>query len=242
MADERLGQPPADARHIGQQMRGSRVDIDADIVDDRLHDCVQRRGQLLLVDIMLIQAHADALRIDLHQLRKRVLQPPSDGHRPAHGHIQVGELGACQVGCGVHRRAGLADHHIGKLLALPCPGLRLDQLRNQPLGLPAGGAVADRDDGHAVELHQPREDLQRLRPLVLRRVRVDGGGVQQLAGRVHRGNLTARPEARVDAHDRRLPQRGLQEQAAQIGSKDLDGVVADVVVKLPADLALDGGP
>ena len=50
----------ADARHVAQQRGRGGVDVDADVVDDRLDHGVQRGGQLLLIHVVLVQADADA--------------------------------------------------------------------------------------------------------------------------------------------------------------------------------------
>ena len=66
--------------------------------------------------------------------------------------------------------------------------------------------------------------VKRLGLAVLRRVRVDRDGIDQLAGGVDHGHLAAGAEAGVDAEDRLAGERRLAEQAAQIGGKDRDGV------------------
>ena len=54
------------------QVRG--VDINANRVHAVFNYSIQRIGQTGLVDIMLILAYANRFRINLHQLRQRVLQ------------------------------------------------------------------------------------------------------------------------------------------------------------------------
>ena len=233
--DNRRRQPLADARHIAQQCGRGGVHVDADVVDDRLDHRIQRGRQLLLIDVVLIQPDPDRLRIDLDQLGQRVLQAAGDGDRPAHRDVQIGELGARDVGRGVDRRARLADHDVGEL------GRFLDQFSRQRLGLPAGGAVADGDHADLVGRDQRREGLQRLLALVARLVRVDRDRVQQLAGGIDGRHLAAGAEAGVDAHHGPLAQGRLEEQVAQIGGENLDGVIVAELAQLAADLALDRG-
>ena len=109
------------------------------------------------------------------------------------------------------------------------------------LGLPAGGAIADGDHADLVGRDQRRKGLQRLLALVARLVRVDGDGVQQLAGGIDGRHLAAGAEAGVDAHHGPLAQGRLEEQVAQIGGENLDGVVVAELAQLAADLALDRG-
>src|SRR5208283_4390772 len=45
-----------------------------------LDDSVEGAGEPGLIDVMLILSDADRLRVDLHELGKRVLQAPCDRH------------------------------------------------------------------------------------------------------------------------------------------------------------------
>ena len=65
---------------------------------------------------------------------------------------------------------------------------------------------------------------QRLVPLVLRDVRVDRVGRDDLAGRVDDGDLDAGAEAGVEAHRGALPGRGGEEQVLEVGGEDVDGL------------------
>ena len=63
-AGDRLIEP----RNIAEQ-RGARcVDVDTDVVDAALDNTVERGMQMLGAHIVLIKAHADVGRLDLHQL------------------------------------------------------------------------------------------------------------------------------------------------------------------------------
>jgi hypothetical protein len=99
----------------------------------------------------------------------------------------------------------------------------LDQLGRQLVGLAAGGAVADGDQVHAMRGHQPAQRVQRAFPVAARLVRVDGGGVQHLAGVADHGHLHAGADARVQAHHHALAGRRGQQQVAQVVAEDLDG-------------------
>ena len=165
-----------------------------------------------------------------------ILQAAGDGDRAAHRDVQVGELRPGDVGRGVDGRAGLADHHVGQRcgaferawinsaasasvsrLAVPLP-MAITLILSSCTSPPRPGAPCC---------------------VVLRRVRVDRDRVQQLAGRVDRRHLAAGAEAGVDAHHRPLAQRRLEQQVAQVGGEDLDGVVVAELAQLAADLALD---
>ncbi len=104
-------------------------------------------------DVVLVLADADALRIDLHQLGQRVLQPAGDRDRAADGDVQLGELLARGVAGAVDAGPRLADHHhrhVEREVA--------QRLAHEGLGLAPGGAVADGDGGDASLLHQVGQD------------------------------------------------------------------------------------
>ena len=101
-----------DARHMGQQGRAGGVDIHADVVDHAFDHAVQGVAEGSLVHIVLVQADADGLGVDLDQFGQRVLGAAGDGDRAADGHIQVGEFLAGQGRGGIDRRAGFVDDQV----------------------------------------------------------------------------------------------------------------------------------
>ena len=151
-----------------------------DAVHTVLDHRVQRAGQLHLGQVVLVLADADRLRVDLHQLGQRVLEPARDGDGAAQRHVHVGQLLRGERGRGVHRRARLGDHHLGEVQ------LRVlgEQFTGELVGLAGRRAVADRDQLDRVLLGEPGQLGERLVPLVRRDVRVDHVGGDDLAGRV----------------------------------------------------------
>ena len=147
-----LGHARRDARYVSQQARARGVYIDAHTVDDVLHHVAQRARELGLVKVVLVLAHADGLGRNLDELCQRVLQATTQAHGAAHGDVQVGVFLTGELGGGVHRRAGFVDDGVakaGRLLG--------DELRDDFLGLAAGGAVADDDGVDAVLLDEAGE-------------------------------------------------------------------------------------
>ena len=191
--------------------------------------------ELLLVDVVLVHADADGLGVDLDQLGQRVLHAAGDGDGAAHADIQVGQLGAGQRAGRVDAGAGLVDDQVVRAV-----GQAADERGHQLFGLARGGAVADGDQRDVVLLHQAAQCVQRLGLAVLRRVRVDGDRVEQLAGGVDHGHLAAGAEAGVDAQHGVAGERRLAEQAAQVGGKDRDGVAFGLLAQRAAHVALDG--
>ena len=86
------------ARDISQQRRAGRVDVHAHVVHARFDHLVQRRPQVFGLHVVLIEAHADAGRIDLDQLAERILQAAADRDGAAERGIVVGKLFAAQFG------------------------------------------------------------------------------------------------------------------------------------------------
>ena len=120
-----------DAGNIGKQGVGGGIDVHADCIDAGLDHTAQRLIQLRLLHVMLVLPDADALGIDLDQLRQRILEPPRDGHGGALHHVEIREFLRRQLGRGIDRRARLADDDIlAGLLNL------LQQSGNECLTLP----------------------------------------------------------------------------------------------------------
>ncbi len=72
-----------------KQRRRGRVEIDADGIHRVFDDGIERARQLLLVDIVLILADADRLRLDLDEFGERILQAAGDGDGAAQRHVEV---------------------------------------------------------------------------------------------------------------------------------------------------------
>src|SRR5205807_4583307 len=103
-------------------------------VDARFDNAFQRLLEVARVDVVLIQADADVLWIDFHQLAERVLQAPADGDGAAHRGVVVGELLAADGAGGVDAGAGLIDDDVSQV------GRRLGQGRR-------GGRDGSREGG-----------------------------------------------------------------------------------------------
>src|SRR5690606_25870481 len=98
-----------------------------------------------------------------------------------------------------------------------------DQFGGQFVGLPGRGAVADGDQLDVVLDGQLAQRGQRGLPLLLWLVRVDRGGVDQLAGPVDDGDLDTGAVTRVQA-DGRAGARGRgQQQVTQVRREHAHG-------------------
>ena len=130
-----------------REERGRRgIQIGADGVDAVLDDGVELPRELGLVEIVLVLADADRLRLDAHELGERILQPPRDRDGAAQRHVEIGQLLRGQLRRRVHRCAGLGDHDLREREVR----MALDQIAGERVGLARGRAVANRDELHAV--------------------------------------------------------------------------------------------
>ena len=149
------------ARDARQQRRRGRIHVDADRVHAVLDHRIERARQLGLIHIVLILADADRLRIDLHQLGQRILQPARDRDRAAQAHIQLGNSFDGEFRGRIDRGAGFATPRSWSACS---SGMQLDQLGGQLVGFAGGGAVADADQLDAMLVRQLRQRRAASRP------------------------------------------------------------------------------
>ena len=193
----------------------------------------QGARELGLVKVVLVLAHADGLGRNLDELCQRVLQTAAQAHGATHGDVQVGIFLAREFGGGVHRCAGLVDDGVSQ------PGRLLgNELRDDFLGLAAGGAVADDDGVDAVLLDEAGELALGAGDVVARLGGVDHAVVEQLAGLVHDGDLAAGAVARIEREHAGAAHGARREQALEILGKDIDGLGLRTDGELGAGLAL----
>jgi hypothetical protein len=73
MLDDLLGHRRADARDVFEKVVRRGVEIHPDRVDAGIHHDVERFFERGLRNVVLVLAHADALRVDFYELGQRVL-------------------------------------------------------------------------------------------------------------------------------------------------------------------------
>ena len=100
-----------DAGHVAQQRPGRGVEVHAHPVDAAFDHRLQRFVQMALVDVMLILAHADRFRIDLHQFCQGVLQAARDGDGSSDRQVEIRKLLARDFGGRINRGAGFIHRH-----------------------------------------------------------------------------------------------------------------------------------
>ena len=98
-----------------------------------------------------------------------------------------------------------------------------DHVAGELVGLARRGPVADRDELHAMPRARLAERPDRPFPVVSRFVRVDGGGVEQLAGAVDDGDLGLDgANAGIEPHRDALTGRRGQQQVVQVAAEHAD--------------------
>ena len=167
---------------------------------------MQRLAQFLLVHIVLVLAHTDGFRIDLHQFRQRILQSSGNGSGASLSHVEVGELLRGQLTRRIHRRARLVDDHI-----LYRRIQFFQQLHDHLLGFSGSRTVADGNQGYIIFLDQSLQFCLGLRHLVLRCSGIDHFRVKHFACLVHHRQFTAGTESRIPAQNY-LPGNGRLQQ------------------------------
>ena len=203
------------AGDVGQQMLRCGVQLHADVVHAAHDHVVERALEGALIHVVLILAHADGLRIELHQLGERVHEPPPDRHRAAHGDVLVGELLTGHIARGINGRAAFADHDHGDRRGQA-------ELADESLRLARSGAVAD-GDGLDFELRHHRLDHRlRLGQIARAFLGIDHIVREELSLAVEEHDFAAGAKAGVDAERDLLPERRGQQQLAQVVGENAD--------------------
>ncbi len=168
---------------------------------------------------MLILADADGFRIDLHQLRQRILQATGNGDRATQRNVKTGELLRRQLRGGVDGCPCFADDH---LLAFHLRELLL-HVEVKTLGFAGGSTVTDRHQLHVMFFAQRSHDGGGFR--CLPGVGIDSIGRHQLAGAVDNRHLHAGTQAGIETHGRAQPGRGRHQQVVQVAGKYVNGFI-----------------
>ncbi len=95
---------------------------------------------MLRLHVVLIEAHPDAGRVDLHQLAERILHAAADGNCAAEGGVVRRKFLAPQWAGGIDARPRFVDDHIPHSVIFQFVGHEVGQ---HLLGLTTSRAVAD---------------------------------------------------------------------------------------------------
>ena len=183
---------------------------------------------------MLVLSHADRLRVDLHQLRKRILQTAADGYRSADRKVERRELFARDLARAVHGSAGLRHGHDDHILCAQ----RLQGGSDKRLGLASCRAVADGYRLRPVLHDYLGDDLARLVRLLHR---IDDGIPEKLAGGVQHGDLAAGADAWVDGENALFAERRGEQKVAEVLGEHLNRRAIALLLLLHRHVQLAGG-
>ncbi len=175
---------------------------------------------------------ADRLRVDLHELGKRVLQAPCDRHGAAQGHIEIGHF-SCGLGrCRIDRGAGFAHYNFDWFGS----GQGGDHLRHQAVGLAARRPIANRDQFDTVLLDEPVKFCHRPCDIVAGLEWIDGCRLQKLAGSIDHRDFHAGPDAWIETHGWPRPSRRGKQQILKVASEDMDGLSLGTLAKITHEI------
>ena len=231
VGDDVGGVAAVQAGDVAEQLLAGGVDLDADAVHRADDDVVEAALELVLIDVVLVLADTDRLRIELHQFGERVHEAAADGDRAAHGDVVVGELLARDLAGAVDRGAAFVDHEHRDRLG------QADAV-DEGFGFTAGRAVADGDGLDFVAFDQVAQQGLRVHQAVALAKQVDDVVEQQLALGVEHDDLAAGAEAGVDAEHALLAERRRQQQLAQVVGKDAHRLGVGLLLRLQTRLGL----
>ena len=233
MRHDFVGQRGTDAADVGEEFARGGVEFDAHAVDAAHHGVAQALGEHLLVHVVLVLPHANALGVNLDELGEGVHEAAPDADGATYGDVVVGKLAARHIAGAVDRGSRLAHAH-GYHLVLESAFL------HHLLGLASGGAVAD---GDGLNLERLDEGLKFVDSGMLL---PDGGEgidslvVEQLPLGVEADHLASGAEARIDGEGALLSEGCGKQQLAQILGKDTDGLAVGFLLEQVPEFGLDG--
>ena len=220
-----------------EECRARRIEIDADVVDSRLDDGIKCLREFLLVDVMLILADADGLRVDFDELGQRILHAARDGDSAADGDVVLGQFFLCELRSRVDGGTGFVRNQVMDVVQM----MLSNQVRGELFGFIARRAVANREQRDMVLLDECEDFLRGGFALGIALRELEHAVAQDAARRIDDGHLAARAVAGVEAHDDMAAERRLQEQLPQVHAEDMDGLRLSVLCELRVDFAFERG-
>ena len=184
---------------------------------------------------MLVLSDADGLRIDLHELRERILQAARHTCCAPLPDVKMRELLGRKCTRAVNGRAGLVhDDVLHRAFALP------DDLRDDLFRLARCRTVAEADEIDVVLLDKTFDDGLCFRDLLLRLGRENNRRIENFSGRIHDGDLAAGPERGIPAEHGLARDWRRKEELPQVLAENDDGTVLRCVRKARAELVFNG--
>ena len=124
------------------------------MVDGRLDDGVEGLREFFLIDVVLVLADADGLRVDLDELGERILHAARDGDGAADCDVVLGQFFLCELRGRVDGGTGFVRDEVVDVRQV----MLGDEVRGELLRLVARRAVADGEQRDMMLLDE-REDF-----------------------------------------------------------------------------------
>src|SRR5258708_3184267 len=165
---------------------------------------------------MLVESSTYCFWINLHPFSQRILSATANRNSATLGRVEIWKLLASNLGGRIHRCTCLTDNHIANLPALTCLSLKLtNQSSDHLFRLSRSRPVANGNYTYAMFGQQLAQGLLCLLSLVqVQRIRLN-----KLACFINDSKFTAGTIARINTQNFLTPQRRLQQEVAQVGSK-----------------------
>src|SRR5690606_3086783 len=86
-----FGERPIDAGAVFEERETRGIEVDAYVIYDRAHLCLERFGQFFLVYVVLIPTTTARLGINLDDFGEGILEASTDGDGAPYGEVEFGE-------------------------------------------------------------------------------------------------------------------------------------------------------
>ena len=168
---------------------------------------------------MLVLAHANRLRVHLHEFGQRVLQAAANRNGATSGHVFLREFLDSNHACAVHRCTCFRNDHARRNFALELRG----HFGAEGIGLAACGTVTDCNQVNLVLVDKAHQVNGGTGLVVPRFVRLDNAVVHELAVFVEHGHLATRTETRVKGEHGLVTGRCCEQHILQVLAEHLEG-------------------
>ena len=228
-----FGQSIAKACHVRKQRSRSAVHVYTDHVHAAFHHFVQAFLEFALVHVVLVLAHANGLRVHLHQFGQRVLQTAANGDGATGRHVFLREFLDSNHACAVNRSTCFAHDYARRNLALELGG----HFGAEGVRLAASGTVTDCNQVNLVLVDKAHQVHGGTGLVVPRFVRFDNAVVHELAVFVEHGHLAPRTETRVEGEHGLVAGRCCEQHILQVLAEHLEGFFFGSVLEHQAHFA-----
>ena len=226
------------ARHVAQQGGAGGVHIDPHEVHARFDHLVEHGAEVLGLDVVLVEPHADVGGVDLDQFAERVLQAAADGNGAADRGVELGKFLAAHAAGGIHAGSRLVHNHVGDAAA---GQLIADQVGDEIFRFAAAGAVAHDHHLQLVLGDQLDHLLHRFGAAVGLAHQVHHVVIEHVAELIQGHQFAAALETRIERQQAAIAHRRLEQQVAEIAGEHAYRVGFGLLGHLAAGFAIQAG-